>query len=116
MWAPPTAVVFAGEGRRTWPGSASSPLVVAEQWLNPGPVVVEEAKRYGTAVVAGGIGGIPEKLDPEWSVEVDPFNPDDFARGILWALDQDWAGRPRPSLLDHGAIRNQLMEVYERAC
>lgn len=58
-------------------------LAIAEQWENMSPVVLLEGMAKAKAIVAGGIGGIPEFLRDGGNGFLAVFNdPDDFADKI----------------------------------
>lgn len=68
-------------------------LVIAEQWENMSPVVLLEGMARGKAIVAGGIGGIPEFLRDEKNGFLAAFNdPEDFADKIRQVFQSDDIG------------------------
>lgn len=60
-------------------------VVIPEQWPNPCPIVLLEAKALGTPVVASRIGGIPEFVG-EGDILCAPDSPQEFADAIATIL------------------------------
>lgn len=88
------------------------------------PNTVAEAMACGTPTVAFRIGGIPDLVEHQISGYLcHPFDPEDLAQGIKWALEMqqhsrslNLAARLRAeSLLNPEKIVNQYLSVYEQA-
>jgi glycosyltransferase involved in cell wall biosynthesis len=61
-------------------------------WAEGTPNVVLEALASGRPAVASRVGGIPDVLaDPRSGILVPPRDPAALARGLLEALDREWA-------------------------
>lgn len=94
-WYNAADLFFLGSSREGWPN------------------VVCESLACGTPVVATAVNGIPEILDSEKLGIMVERSPEDFARGILMALNRDW---DRQFIAEKGQQRtweNVANEVHE---
>ncbi|OGS23351.1 MAG: hypothetical protein A2314_09030 [Elusimicrobia bacterium RIFOXYB2_FULL_50_12] len=67
-------------------------VVVPEQWENMSPLIVIEAMRAGTPVIAGNIGGIPEFIEHgKTGYLARHDDPADFATQMAFVLDNPGA-------------------------
>ncbi|MEE3339000.1 MAG: glycosyltransferase [Candidatus Latescibacterota bacterium] len=90
--------------------AAAQVLVVADLWMNPGPVVIVEAACLGTNIVASDVGGIRETAERYTNAGfAPPGQPQAFAEEILRALDIDAEPSRGPDLPE---IKKTLLEVY----
>jgi glycosyltransferase involved in cell wall biosynthesis len=61
-------------------------VAIPEQWENVSPLIMTEAASMGRPIVASRIGGISEFIEKREFL-ADPSEPDDFAKKIIWILE-----------------------------
>jgi glycogen(starch) synthase len=99
---------------------AGAELLVVPSRLEPFGIVILEAWRAGTAVLATDRGGPAELIeDGEDGVVVDPFDADRFARTLGSLLDDDRrrtslarAGRARVGAFGWPQVAERYREIY----
>ena len=63
---------------------------VLPSWSEGMPVALLEAMACGLPVIATNVGGIPEIVNEDTGVLVEPKKPRELARGIMSALSKNW--------------------------
>ena len=89
------------------------------------PAVVQEAMSCGTAVIASGVGGLPDMIESgKTGILADPSSPTAFAAAMEMVLS-DFALRSRMQTAardfavrrwDYGPVADTLIAVYAAAC
>jgi glycosyltransferase involved in cell wall biosynthesis len=98
---------------------AASDLLCLPSLREGCPNVVLEALAAGRPVVASRVGGIPDMVEPDSGVLVQPENPDALADALNFVLSAPWdAERIRRSVADRSWRRTAMAyrEVYLAAC
>lgn len=63
---------------------------ILPSWSEGMPVALLEAMACGLPVIATNVGGIPEIVNEDTGVLVEPKKPRELARGIMSALSKNW--------------------------
>lgn len=77
--------------------------VIPSEWYENNPLSVIEALSAGTPVVGTKMGGIPELIDENSGMTVEPFDADALANAIETTIKKDW---------DHELIRKNAVNRF----
>jgi glycosyltransferase involved in cell wall biosynthesis len=65
-------------------------FVILPSWSEGLPATLVEAMGCGLPIIATKVGGIPEIINKDIGILVDPKNPEELAKGIINAISKDW--------------------------
>ena len=65
-------------------------FIILPSWTEGLPTVLVEAMACGLPVIASKVGGIPEIINKDIGVLVEPKNPEELAKGVINAISKGW--------------------------
>jgi len=68
-------------------------FIILPSWSEGLPTVLVEAMACGLPVIATNVGGIPEIINKDVGILVEPKNPEKLAKGIMYAISKKWDRR-----------------------
>lgn len=65
-------------------------FIILPSWSEGLPATLVEAMGCGLPIIATEVGGIPELINKDIGILVEPKNPEELAKGIIKAISKDW--------------------------